>query len=369
MLIDSLVKGGRERRLIELLKGLNSHKDIGLGLVLFSKKVAYPEVFDMDIPIHYLERQPAKDPRVFYRLYQIAKREKAHILHSWGWMPSIYAVPTAKWLGIKLINAAITDAPNGMRLWDTRYFRAQLTMPFSDAIVSNSKAGLNAYDAPVSNSYFIYNGFDFNRIKSLASPELIRAKYQIPNGPIIGMVGGFYERKDFDTYLLAANHYLDQRQDACFLAIGDGPELERCKALIHERHRSRVIFTGMVHGVESLINLFDIGVLAGKAVGFGEGISNAIMEYMVLGKAVVATNSGGTSEIVLDGETGFVVPPADPLAMAQKIAYLIDRPRLLQQYGQAGQKRIQQYFSLDRMEKDYLELYNSLGIRKTALSL
>ena len=75
MLIDSLVKGGRERRLLELLKSYSKRKYIEVSLVLFSNKsrVEYPEVYDLNIPIYYLERNPKKDPRVFYRFYNICK--------------------------------------------------------------------------------------------------------------------------------------------------------------------------------------------------------------------------------------------------------------------------------------------------------
>ena len=69
MLIDSLVKGGRERRLIELLKSFSVNENIEVGVVIFSKKVEYPEIFDLNVQLHFLERKPKKDPRIFYRLY------------------------------------------------------------------------------------------------------------------------------------------------------------------------------------------------------------------------------------------------------------------------------------------------------------
>ena len=128
MLIDSLVRGGRERRLIELLKSFKPIEDIEVALVVFSKRIEYPEIHDMGISIHILERKPAKDPRVFFRLNKVVKKEQPDLIHSWGIMPSIYVIPTVKLTGIKFLNAFIANAPKGMNYLNSQYFRAKLTL-------------------------------------------------------------------------------------------------------------------------------------------------------------------------------------------------------------------------------------------------
>lgn len=356
MLIDSLVKGGRERRLIELLKGFKNYKDLEVALVIFSKKVEYPEVFQMGITIHFLERKPKKDPRVFLRLIRLCKQENPDILHSWGTMPSIYAIPAATFLGIKFINASIANAPQNIGWKYPDFFRSKITYPFCDAVVGNSKAGLEAYQAPAHKSHCMYNGFDFNRIKKLENPDIIKARYKILPGLITGMVGAFFDRKDYHTYIQTAIDYLHKRSGMTFLAIGDGPNLPRFKAMIPDVFKDRILFTGMVDEVESLVNIFDIGVLS----TYTEGISNSIMEYMVLQKPVIATDGGGTKELVVDGETGFLVPQKDCVFLLKKIEQLANDPDLRRSFGQNGRARIKQYFSLDRMEKDYYALYHRL---------
>ncbi|MEL6922651.1 MAG: glycosyltransferase, partial [Bacteroidota bacterium] len=302
MIIDSLVKGGRERRLLELVKDFRKRRHIELALVLFSRRVEYPEVHDMGVPIYYLERQPKKDPRVFFRFYQLCRKEQPDLIHSWGTMPSIYAIPTAKLLGIRLLNAIIADAPLRMGWSDSRYARARLTYPFSDFIVGNSEAGLRSYEAPAGKSKCIYNGFDFNRVKQLKDPAQVRRQLGIRTKKVVGMIGGFFDRKDYYTYVKAAELALAQHPDTTFLAIGDGPNLPACKNMVSPANRDRILFTGMLDDVESVINIFDVGVLATNARVHGEGISNAILEYMVLAKAVVATRGGGTDEIVVPKE-------------------------------------------------------------------
>ena len=357
MIIDSLVRGGRERRLLELIRALVEYDNIQVCLVLFSKRVEYTEVFDLPVKIHYLERNPPKDPRVFLRFFRICKEEAPGIIHSWGWMPSVYAVPTVRLLNIRFINAAITDAPDRMNWLDNRYFRARMTFPFSDMIVGNSRAGLEVYDAPAGKSQCIYNGFDFTRINHLKGVDQVMNQYRIPRGKkIVGMIGAFFDRKDYRTYIQAACQLLEKRQDTIFLAIGDGPLLSEHQQMVPEKHRKQIIFTGMINEVESLINIFDIGVLA----TFTEGISNSIMEYMVLGKAVVSSGGGGVIEIIRHGENGYVTPTSDPIAMAEKLEELLDRPELRSQMGKNGRELIYELFSIERMEKEYLKLYKSL---------
>ncbi|MFT6320620.1 MAG: glycosyltransferase involved in cell wall biosynthesis [Granulosicoccus sp.] len=369
MLIDSLVKGGRERRLIKLLKFFSASPDIEVGLVIFSKKVEYEEIYDLDVKLHFLERKPAKDPRVFSRFYKICKSERPDIIHSWGTMPSVYAIPAVKLLGIKFLNANIADAPLKMSIWDERYFRAHLTFPFSDMIVGNSNAGLKSYGAPLRKSQSVYNGFDFKRVANLEDKDKVRRQFNILPGKVVGMVGGFFDRKDFDTFVEAACLYLRESQDTTFMAIGDGPNLARCEAKVPDEFKDRILFPSMVHGVESLANVFDIGVLCTNTKVHGEGIFNSILEYMVLEKPVVATKGGGTDEIVVNSETGYLIEPFDPKLLVSKITRLLDDPAMAEEFGRNGKKRVYAKFSLPRMEQDYLKIYRKLlPLNKTVIA-
>ncbi|MEM6966043.1 MAG: glycosyltransferase [Bacteroidota bacterium] len=360
MLIDSLVRGGRERRLLELLKGLKQYENVTTELVLFSRKVEYPEVHNMNIPIHYLERNPKKDPRVFFRFYQLCKEKQPDIIHSWGTMPTIYAIPTAKFLGIKLINANIADAPKDMTWLDKRLFRAHLTFPFSDIIIGNSNAGLKAYNAPIHKSKCVYNGFDFRRLNKMSNEDAIRAELKITTKKVVGMVGRFFDHKDYQTYLDAAFLTLEKRKDVTFLCLGDGPFLAHFKNYVPKALKHNIIFTGMLDDVESVVNLFDVGVLCTNTAIISEGISNSIIEYMVLGKPVIATEGGGTNEIIVDGKTGFLTLFANAKFLADKMQILIDNEELAKKMGQAGKERIYQHFSLERMRATYFELYQQM---------
>lgn len=360
MIIDNLIRGGRERRMLSLLQGLRKHQDIQVEIVILSRKIEYPEIFDLGWPIHILERKPAKDPRVFIRFFKICRKFRPQIVHSWGIMSSIYSIPSIKLLKIKFINGNIYDAPSGLSMWDSRFFRAKLTFPFSDVVLANSAAGLKAYKAPQHRGRFIHNGMDVERGADLKDRQSIYNKYKIDSKYLIGMIGAFHERKDYRTFLEAGQMVLEKCPEVSLIAVGDGPNLSACRKLVDAHFKNRVHFLGQVEDVESLINVLDVGVLSTNAHVHGEGISNAIMEYMFFAKPVVATDGGGTPEIVLDGVTGFLVPSHSSKDLADKITYLLHNPKVALEMGKRGKMRVEEKFSLALMVDRYLNLYQEV---------
>ena len=353
--IDSLRAGGKERQLVELLKGLSVHKEIACELAIMSEDIQYNAANNLDIKKHYLIRKNKKDPRILAKLYKLCKEFKPDIIHSWGSMPSVYAVPVAKMLGIKLINGMIRDS-SPFKLFSKSYIRSKITFPFSDVILANSSAGLKAYNAPVGKSMCIYNGFDFNRIRRRHYKNIIRRKFNIDTEKVVGMVASFSNNKDYDIFIIAAQSILEARKDVTFLAIGDGVNLEKCKKLVKPQFRNKIKFLGKQKDIESIVNTFDIGVLA----TYSEGISNSIMEYMALRKPVVATNGGGTNELVLHGKTGFLVDSNDAHELSKRIEQLLADEEFANRMGNAGCERIKREFSLEKMTNLYVELYEKL---------
>ncbi len=360
LLVDSLSSGGMQRRLIELIKGLRNYSDVQLQLVVFSEKIHYKEVFDLGIPVQILKRVPKRNPKVFYRLYKLCKSWKPDLIHSWGTMSAILAIPSSQLLGIKLINGNVVDAPKDMGYFDARLCRARLTFFFSTVIIGNSEAGLRAYKVPKLKGICIYNGFDSNRVSNLEQKSIVKEQFHLNTEKVIGMVGGFYDRKDFETYILAGLKILGQRNDVTFVAVGDGPNLEKCRAMIPAEYSSTFIFTGVQRDVESIANIFDIGVLTTNSKVHGEGISNAILEYMALRKPTVATSGGGTDEAVENMKTGYLITPSSPKLLVDKLNYLLENPSLCITMGLAGRKRMETLFNLDKMTKAYYNLYRSL---------
>lgn len=354
--IDCLVGGGKERRLVELMKVLALHPEIEFELALMSNSIHYKEVFDLNIKIHYIIRRTAKDLGVVKKLFILCNSIKPDIIHCWDGMTAIYSVPVCKALGISLINGMITNSPQKQNIFNSKWLRAKLTFPFSDHIVGNSQAGILAYNAPSEKTTVIYNGFNFKRIGHLTDPDSIRTQINIETKFVIGMVASFTDSKDYKTYFTAAQQLLKTRTDVTFLAIGNDTDSENAKSLIGNEYQKYFRLLGKKNNVESYVNIMDVCVLS----TFTEGISNSILEYMALGKPVIATSGGGTNEIIENNITGLLVNVSDPEQLFVKMQLLLSDSELRQKFGMAGRERIKKDFSIDTMLEKYLVLYKSL---------
>ena len=351
-----MVAGGKERRLTELMKAFKLKPGICFELVVMNKDIHYKEVFGLDIKIHYLIRKTKKDVSVFNGFYKICKQSKPDIVHCWDSMTAIYSIPACKLLNIKFANGMIVDTPQKQNIFNKYWLRAKVTFLFSDIIIGNSKAGLEAYAVPKHKSFFIYNGFNFNRTNNLSASESVRSELGINSKYVVGMVATFSEYKDYKTYFSAAQLLLAKRNDITFLAIGADTDAASARSFIDDRYIGHFRLLGKRSGVESLINMMDICVLS----TFTEGISNSILEYMALAKPVVASSGGGTNEIVEDNKTGFLVKQSDPVELVSKIEVLLNDTDLRQKMGLAGQERIRTVFSIDHMSNEYISLYNGV---------
>jgi len=356
--IDSFRSGGKERQLLELLKGLSGFEGIECELIIMSENIHYSYFSDQNIKSHFLLRKSKKDLGIFYFLYRLCKEIKPDILHSWESMCSVYAMPVTKLLGIKFVNGFIRNAPQNISVHDKTWLRTKITFPFSDAIVANSIAGLNAYRVPARKAYFVHNGFDMSRITNLPDPKEVRDRLGVEMNKIVGMVGTFSDYKDYHTFIEAAQKILSKRNDVLFVMVGDGDNMQACKEKILPRFDSKIKFLGKKDKVEEIVNLFSVGVLCSSV--HGEGISNSIMEYMALKKPVVATNCNGNRELVIDGETGYLVTQGNAKELATRITQLLDDTDLALRFGKAGHMRIVDEFSLEKMTLQYASLYREI---------
>lgn len=354
--IDSLRVGGKERRMVELLNSLSAYSDIDIRIVVMSKENHFKFLLNPNIKIIYLIRKKKYDSSIFYNFYKICKKYRPDIIHTWDRMTTIYAIPTTKSLNIKLLNGLITNAFQ-YKKFSRDFIFNKFTFYFSDFILSNSLAGLAAHGAPRSKSTYIHNGFNFSRIVDLQKLEILKKRLNINTKFIVGMVATFSNKKDYNTYLTVAQSILDERQDVTFLSLGNGTDSKEAVSLI-SNHINYFRFLGKISDVESYVNIMDICVLC----SFTEGISNSILEYMALGKPVVATSGGGTQEIIMNGESGFLIKPQDSQALYEKINFLLENPQIGKLMGESGKNRIKNHFSINSMTESYIEICRIINL-------
>jgi glycosyltransferase involved in cell wall biosynthesis len=356
-IIDSLVAGGKERQLLELLKGLQLEDDFACELVIMSNEVQYEAFWHLGVKAHFLPRAVRFDPSIFYRLFRVMRNFQPHVVHSWNSMCSIYGAPVAKLIGAKFVNGYVRAAPPDMNVRDRDYLRGKITTLLSDIVVSNSVTGLSAYRVPYSRGRYIHNGFDQQRLEGIQRPEEIRRELGITTRHVVGMVASFTDKKDYDVFFRMARQVSAVRDDVTFVTIGDGDHLKRFEAMIATDAFPRIRLLGRRQSVESIVNTFTVGILTSNTSLHGEGIANAIMEYMALGKPVVATECGGNRELVEEGETGYLIAGGDTDTLTRHVLNLLDDPVLSARLGESGRSRIRDSFSLERMTQSYARLY------------
>jgi glycosyltransferase involved in cell wall biosynthesis len=361
--IESLTAGGKERRLTQLMKGLRSTTDFEFSLAIMSKDIHYKEIYDLNIEINFIIRKVKKDVSSFYEFYKLCKRLHPDIVHCWDSMTATYLVPACKLLGIKIVNGMVVDTPVIQNIHNKDWLRARLTFPFSDIIIGNSNAGLKAYSARDAKAVCINNGMDLSRFKNLKDPLLIKTELFGANSAgsfIVGMVGSFEERKDYNTLIETALSIVSSRNDIRFVLVGDGKYLREIRGRVPDSVSDKIVFTGKRTDVESIVNVFDLGVLLTNSRVHGEGISNSIIEYMALGKPVIATRGGGTDEVVFDNKNGFLVDSGSIEQVKEKIGLLIEDRSLINRLGKEGRRMVEERFDLEIMTKKYVEVYKKL---------
>ncbi len=176
------------------------------------------------------------------------------------------------------------------------------------------------------------------------------------DGPLVGMVGRLSWKKGYEFALAAAARLHERIPALRFDVVGDGPlreDLERAAASLGLRDTVR--FLGERRDAPDLMRTFDCYVLSSVI----EGMPNALLEAMALGRPVVTTSAGGSAEVVVDGESGLVVPPGDAEALADAVLRVLVDPALAARLGAAGQRRAREHFSLEAMLGALDSLYRS----------
>ena len=362
-LIDSMTSGGKERRLTELMKRLAGYPDISFDLAIMSKEIHYQDVFDLKIPIHFILRKRKKDFSVLIKFYKLCKETKPDIIHCWDGMTAIYISPICKILKIKLVNGMIVDTPTHFNFLNKSWVRSKLTFPFSDLIIGNSKAGLEAYNAPEKKAVCIYNGIDISRFENLKDKKAMFLELfdeELRHDFVIGMVAAFEDRKDYKTLVDAAMILIESDPDIRFVLVGSGKNFEEIDISIPLQLKSKILLLGKRSDVESIVNIFDVGVLLTNSKVHGEGISNSILEYMALSKPVIATRGGGTNELVLDQVNGYLIDTESSEQLVEKIKILKRNAQLRNEIGINGKRLIVENFNANLMTKNYLDQYKKL---------
>lgn len=365
MVINCLCKGGRERRMLELIKGLKEkNEDFDIYLICLSNKIDYRYVYDLPIKFEIIEKKE-KDFSLIFKLRRIIKKFNPDIIHSWDVMSSGYLTAAKMGLNKIIVNGVIYNSAQNSDAYDREYLKIKFFTAISDVTVANSHAGLKAYKTSPRNTVCIYNGIDLKRFENLKPFHQVERdilKKEKGDHFVVTMVAAFEPRKDYDTVIDAAVKLCAKNKRAIFLLIGEGSTKKRIMEKVPaEMLGSRIFFLGMRDDIESIHQLTDVGLLITAPC---EGLSNSVIEYMAAGKPVIASEGGGTDELVQDGQTGYLVQNKNSAKVIDKLEALMEDPHQAAIMGEAGQKWVQEHLDVKKMTDSYIDLYTQMINRK-----
>jgi glycosyltransferase involved in cell wall biosynthesis len=207
----------------------------------------------------------------------------------------------------------------------------------------------------------IWNGIDVAKYDPPDAPRrraAIRRELGIDDAcQVVTTVGRLAPQKGHEHLIAAVPAILARAPQAHFLILGEGPLDEALAAQARATGLDESVhFLGVRDDVRDVLLGSDLFVLP----SLWEGLPNVVLEAMAAGLAVVATSVDGTPELVFDGDTGVLVPPGEPEALAAAVMALLADPSRAAQLGAAGRRRAVAHFSHQRNTQAYVDLYTRI---------
>lgn len=380
-IIYRLDVGGLENGLVNIINRLpkDSYRH---AIICLTDYTDFSQRIEPPVELIALHKKPGKDIGLYWRIFKTIRRLKPDILHTRN-LATLESQLLA-WL------ARVPYRIHGLHGWDVydikgenkRYQRlhrfidsfVHRYIPLSNDLEAYLQHKINVDSGKISK---ICNGVDTERFFPRAPhPNLLLCPRVLPGGEkghnpfslwrdrvgvtIIGTVGRLEIVKDqlnlVRAFILLLEANPQFKDKAKLMLVGDGalrPQLEQL--LAQANLSSAAWFVGPSDDVPDLMRLMDIFVLPSKA----EGISNTILEAMATGLPVVATDVGGNSQLILDGETGRLVPKENPQALADALYEYLSQPSMVDRQGKAARQRALDCFSLDKMVSEYQKVYQN----------
>ena len=365
--------GGAQLHLLEVLRRLDRRRFEPLMVFLNDGRAEAlyheyqdtgVEIVNLAIPNGLLRPENLKK---IYQLVRLLRDRRIDIVHGYLLEGNLVAAVAGRLAGVRL---RITSKRSLERHNRKQLLTAKLSNRLSTRVTVVSQAvGEFTHDTegcPWDKMHVIPNGVhpdgeapDDGMISDL------RRRLGIPeNALVVGTVARFGWKKGYPYFVETAALVAREWPNVRFVAFGAGPLKQEIEALVKRLGvGSHVVFPGWEADVRPKLALFDIYVCASII----EGMSNALLEAMAERRPVIATAVGGNRENVIDGETGYLTPPADPSAMAARILELARNPQRASRMGAAGRARVLQEYTIGGMVTQMENLYASLMAGKAAL--
>lgn len=362
--IGELGKGGAEYQLHELLRHLDRALFAPHVIALAAGGWWVEHIRGLGVPVTELPRRGSAELSRVLALRAALQRLAPHVLHTGLWSGNVYGRLAAVGLGIPVRIAAERNVI--ARPWWQVLIERALDRG-TDVYLVNCEAVadmLMRQHIPRVKVRVIPNGIDLGRLSPFVLERRaarVAAGFD-PGRRLVAQVGRLAPQKDHPTFLRAAAMVAQELPDVDFLLVGAGEERVALEGLARELGLgTRLHLTGLRDDVPSL--LAGVDVLTSSSLF--EGFPNVLLEAMATGAVAVATDVGGCRELVVAEETGLLIPPRSPTALAAAVLRLLRDSALAQRLALAARRRVEAEFAVElmagRTAATYMELLRTVG--------
>ena len=355
--IDRLTRAGTESQLVALISHLDRAR-VAPSLVLLDGEDDISRALEpADCPVIRLGVRKLVSRsalRAAGRLRAFWREMQPDVVQTYFQDSSYFGVPVAKAAGVR----AVVRVRNNLGYALTRRDRVagRAIRPLVDRFVTNTGAGRDRIVAGDGYSaervVVLENGVDTHRFNRFMLPDTTKKRVRV------GCVANLRPIKNIDGLMRAAKLLLDRHPCLVFEVAGDGEQREELERLHAELGLGdRFIFRGSVADAATFLRTVEVAVLPSHS----EGMSNALLEYMAAGRAVVATAVGANPTLIDDGKNGLIVAPNDPAALAGAIGRYLDRPLMAAAFGAAARRKVEAEYSRAAMTRRFEDFFHDLA--------
>jgi len=350
LVIGQLTYGGAEAQLCELARGLRDACDVVVYCLSDKTSPFGDRLTDAGVPLTVLPAARNFDPRRIVQLADRLRRDEVDVAHAFLFNASAYAYLATRFTrGVRLVTSArnCKHEPNAVRR-----FVMSRAMRHADAVICNSREmarfACEQYRARADRMHVVYNGVEADRF--VAARERC-------GGLVVGTIGRIERQKNLDMFLDAAVRVRQARSDARFRIVGEGSERARLEARVAELGLDDVV---AFEGTTAAVAEFFAGLDQFWLTSDFEGTPNVVLEAMSAGLPVVATDVGGTPEVIDDGETGLLVAQGDAGATSAACLRLAAEPDTARRLGEHASLVVRERFSIASMVAGTLAVYRQV---------
>jgi L-malate glycosyltransferase len=360
--INSFRVGGSERQALEVIKRLDRTR-FEPFVACFQKEGSLLSELPSDtgmihtFPLHGFFNWPAFKQGLEFR--KLIRQSGIQVVQCFDFYSNLFAIPWSRISRVPIILGARRDEAS-MRT-SGQHYTELLVYRLATGIVANAeniKNQLVVRDKLVSEKvWVIQNGLDLDRFDERRQ-QSGNSEMKNVSGLSIAIVANLRPEKGHLVLLAAIRRLADRFSMLKVFIVGNGPMKESIIQRIIELKLTHCVeMTGELKDVPAFFKTIDIAVLPSLK---NEGFPNSVMEAMAASLPVVATDTGGTPELVSDGLTGYLVPPADSQALQDRLGKLCADGELRKKMGEAGRQKVIERFTADRMVRRFEHLYEAL---------